>query len=154
MRARTGRKRSKPATVVKTRENEQAYLPAIDARHRHVLHIGRAFRHHPRTQRPDADERARIQLEVFGNASIELQTDLRAFRVDERCRVTAAIEALFIEHRFISCRYVPPPVARHDMRSAKTQFELAVDRREFRLATRRGQSDISRAHDRAGGEEA
>src|SRR5579875_3765286 len=94
-----------------------------------------------RAQRTDAHPSSRRQLEVFGDATIEQKALEGVVRIRESQRVADPIEALLIEGSPRQFRL--SPIARRDVWSAQSRFELAVMRHQFELHAAARQPDIA-----------
>ena len=92
--------------------------------------------------RPDADPGAGGELEILGDAAVELEALGGIGLVDPFDGVAKPIKAFFIEGFGIGFRIAP--IAGGDRGAAQAHFELALDRRELHLDAGHRQADIAR----------
>ena len=89
---------------------EGAHFIAIQSSDHHILHVRRTRGDDTRTQWPNTNEGTRCELEVFGNAPIELQALVNVLRVNPFNRVARSEIAFFVKAGGRLFRGSPIPV--------------------------------------------
>src|SRR6516225_5733156 len=131
-----GKGRIDQAAAVKVEHDQRRYFVAIDAGNHDVAHQRRAGCDETRAQGTDADPGAARELEILGNAAIEVEAGVEIVRLSRLERIAEPVEAFLVEG--LAGQFHRPPVAGRHVRSPGTYFELAVARHELCLVAGNG----------------
>ena len=97
----------------------------------------------PRAQRTDADPGAAGELEILGDAAVEIEAGMKSSGIDRLERVAEFVEAFLVERGRGQLRLAP--IARRDIRALGAHFQLAVVRDQLGVVARDGQADMAGA---------
>src|SRR6185437_15565926 len=119
--------------AVEIEDHQRRYLVAVDAGNHHIPHQRRASGDKARAERPDTDPRAAGQLEVLGNAAVEIEAGAEIVGIDRLEGVAEFVESFGVERGGGQLRL--PPIARRDVGPTRPDFQFALVRDQLRFIT-------------------
>ena len=125
------------------REHQEANLVAAMAGDHDILRQRRQRGDAGDAQRADADPGAGIELEIFGDAAVEEQSEFGPRRIGKGHGIADQIEAFGIER--LRGQFRRLPVARRDVRAAHAHFQLVARRHQLQFGARDRHADIAGA---------
>ena len=140
---RIGRRRSEivrrqrridQAAAIEIEHDQRRDFVAVDAGDHDVAHQRRAGRDEARAQRADADPGAAGELEILGNAAVEIEAGVEIVGIGRLERIAEFVKAFFVEGRRGQFRLAP--IARRDVRPLGANFQLAVVRHQLCVIAR------------------
>ena len=131
------------AAAVEIEDHQRRHFVTVDACYHHVAHQRRASRDEPRAQRTDADPGAAGELEILGDAAIEIEAGVKIARIRGLDRVPEFIKTFLVE-RF-RCQLRLPPIARRDVRPFGANLQLAVVGDQLGIVAGHGKPDMAGA---------
>ena len=125
-------------------EQHGAHFFHVQACDDRVLHIGRTGCNDLGPERTNAHKRTCGQLEIFGDTSVKLQTEMDIVGVNPLHRVATFEKAFLIESIFGDLWV--SPIARGDVGTLVAHLYLVAHWHQFQAHTRSGKSKVARLH--------
>ena len=125
---------SKPTDIATVSEAKSIIATIISA-------IGLKQIDKPRPQRTDADPGAAGELEVLGNAAVEIEAGVEIPGIGRPDRIAEFVKALLVEGSRGQLRL--PPIARRDVGAPGAHLELAIVGNELGFVAGDGKPDMA-----------